>query len=152
MKSLISPWESVSIDDGFGHAGFGVEEENKKVLWGPFAILDCGDEFMTQQLIQEWLQNTDEFTIDIRDISEGDQKLWQWFSNRDHRFMPEFQPIFENGILKCKTSNIKADGKTSYRNYWFRSPNETEWQRLAPGITGIEERFKYVLKTYYGWT
>ena len=66
MKSLISPWESVFIDDGFGHAGFGVEEENKKVLWGPFAILDCGDEFMTQQLIQEWLQNTDEFTIDIR--------------------------------------------------------------------------------------
>ena len=66
--------------------------------------------------------------------------------------MPEFQPIFENGILKCKTSNIKADGKTSYRNYWFRLPNETEWHHLAPGITGVEERFRYVLKTYYGWT
>ena len=151
MKSLISPWETVSIDDGFGHAGFGLETDNKRVLWGPFAILDCGEEFMTEQVIQEWLHYTDNFTIDLRDISDSrDQKLWQWYSNRDHRFSPDFQPVFENGILKCKSLSEKSGGEFTHRNYWFRLPNEIEWEQLAPGITGLEEQFKYILKTYYG--
>ena len=153
MKSLITPWQNVSIDNRFGHDGFGTETDSSRVLWGPFAILDCSEVFMTKELIDDWLHYTDNFTIDIRDISELEgQKLWQWFNNRDHRFTPEVQPIFEDGILKCRTSDEKVNGKVSYRNYWFREPNESEWQRLAPGFFGQEARFKYVLANYYTQT
>ena len=86
----------------------------------------------------------------IVQVNQNYQKLWQWYSNRDHRFSPDFQPVFENGILKCKSLSEKSGGKLTHRNYWFRLPNEIEWEQLAPGITGLEEQFKYILKTYYG--
>ena len=152
MKSLISPWQNVSIDDDFGHDGFGIETDSSRILWGPFAVLDCNEKSMTEKVIKEWIQFSDTFTIDIRDISEGEgPKIWQWFSNRDHRLEPDREPVFENRILKCKTSSGNINGKATHRNYWFRLPNENEWQQLAPGVSGEEERFKYVLTTYYGW-
>ena len=150
MKSLIAPWQNVSIDEDFGHHGFGVPTDAFRVLWGPFAVLDIGDDFMTEGLIDEWMKYTDNFTIDIRDISSTDDEIiWQWFSNRDHRFVPELEPVFENGVLKCRTTINNTEGRSSYRNYWFREPNELEWQHLAPGLVGREERFKHVLSRCY---
>jgi hypothetical protein len=151
MKSLISPWGQVFIDDSFGHEGFGLGTDNSRVIWGPFAVLDCKEEFMTEQLVKDWLERSDQFTIDLRDISVGEEGiLWQWFSNRDHRFTPNLQPVFEDGILKCKSSIEYADKSVYLRNYWFRQPNESEWEQIAPGVLGQEQRFRHVLTKYYG--
>jgi hypothetical protein len=121
-------------------------EFDPRTIPGPMAILDSLAISLTDQILSEWLEFSEDVVCALESEGPGENS-WMWFSNRAHYFDPNVEPYFEDGILWCAYKN-PDNGKL--RKYLFRPLNEAEWERYLGAESKSPTRSQLLLRKYWG--
>jgi hypothetical protein len=121
-------------------------EFDPRTIPGPMAILDSLAISLTDQILSEWLEFSEDVVCALESEGPGENS-WMWFSNRAHYFDPNVEPYFEDGILWCAYKN-PDNGKL--RKYLFRPLNEAEWERYLGAESKSPTRSELLLRKYWG--
>ena len=143
---LPTPWDMIEVPEEFLMLIGAPSEFDPRTIPGPMAILDSLAIPLTDQILSEWVEFSEDVVCTLESEGPGENS-WMWFSNRAHYFDPNVEPYFEDGILWCAYKN-PDNGKL--RKYLFRPLNEAEWERYLGAESKSPTRSQLLLRKYWG--
>ena len=144
-KYLPSPWQSLTIPRSFSEV---IKVDSVRTLiYGPFAVnFEYRDDSILN-LETTWPEHADEYALYLEIIMEDKEKLWSWYSNRYHYFLPDHSAYFHDDVLHfvCTTQNKR------FKHVSFKSLTNKEWvDFLGDDLPeSMEERVKLISKKYW---
>ena len=144
-KYLPSPWQSLTIPRSFSEV---IKVDSVRTLiYGPFKVSFEYRDDSVLNLERIWPKHTDEYALYLEIIMEDKEKLWSWYSNRYHYFLPDHSAYFQDNILHfvCTTLNER------FKHVSFKSLTDEEWvDFLGSDLPeSMEERVKLITKKYW---
>jgi hypothetical protein len=144
-KYLPSPWQRLTIPRSFSEV---IKVDSVRTLiHGPFAVSFeyRDDSILNLERIRP--EHADEYALYLEIIMEDKEKLWSWYSNRYHYFLPDHSAYFQDNVLHfvCTTQN------ESFKHVSFKSLTNREWvDFLGDDLPdSMEERVRLISKKFW---
>ena len=144
-KYLPSPWQSLTIPRSFSEV---IKVDSVRTLiYGPFAVnFEYRDDSILN-LERIWPEHADEYALYLEIIMGDKEKLWSWYSNRYHYFLPDHSAYFQDNVLHfvCTTQNER------FKHVSFKALTSREWVNfLGDDLPdSMEERVRLISKKFW---
>ena len=144
-KYLPSPWQAVAIPLSFSEV-ISVDSA-RTLIYGPFAVaFEYRDsEFSNLDIV--WSEHSGEYALYLEIFKKDEEKLWSWYSNRYHYFMPDHLAQFHGDTLQfvCSTQNGR------FKHVSFKALNQSEWVNFLGDKLpeSMEDRVKMITEKYW---
>jgi hypothetical protein len=144
-KYLPSPWQSLTIPRSFSEV---IKVDSVRTLiHGPFAVSFEYRDDSILNLERIWPEHADEYALYLEIIMEDKEKLWSWYSNRYHYFLPDHSAYFQDNVLHfvCTTQNER------FKHVSFKALTSREWVNfLGDDLPdSMEERVRLISKKFW---
>lgn len=144
-KYLPSPWQAVAIPLSFSEV-ISVDSA-RTLIYGPFAVAFEYRDSESLNLDIVWSEHSGEYALYLEIFKRDKEKLWSWYSNRYHYFMPDHLAYFQDNVLHfvCTTQNER------FKHVSFKSLTNKEWvDFLGDDLPeSMEERVRLISKKYW---
>jgi hypothetical protein len=144
-KYLPSPWQRLTIPRSFSEV---IKVDSVRTLiHGPFAVSFEYRDDSILNLERIWPEHADEYALYLEIIMEDKEKLWSWYSNRYHYFLPDHSAYFQDNVLHfvCTTQNER------FKHVSFKALTSREWVNfLGDDLPdSMEERVRLISKKFW---
>lgn len=144
-KYLPSPWQRLTIPRSFSEV---IKVDSVRTLiHGPFAVSFEYRDDSILNLERIWPEHADEYALYLEIIMEDKEKLWSWYSNRYHYFLPDHSAYFQDNVLHfvCTTQNER------FKHVSFKALTNREWVNfLGDDLPdSMEERVRLISKKFW---
>jgi hypothetical protein len=144
-KYLPSPWQRLTIPRSFSEV---IKVDSVRTLiHGPFAVSFEYRDDSILNLERIWPEHADEYALYLEIIMEDKEKLWSWYSNRYHYFLPDHSAYFQDNVLHfvCTTQNER------FKHVSFKALTSREWvDFLGDDLPdSMEERVRLISKKFW---